>query len=219
MYIHLHTTSWNHKTSLKPHQPPSKSSPTSTSKSTSNTPHSKIPICARYLILAGDVGRLTDYDQLPPLHPKTHIPIRTRIPYSGQPWILQSVFRRRPGKGQTAGTGTLVTGTVSPPSSTRISLPPDPGLGVWDVRFLEPDLVGIEGYSAGEESKISRKITSWTISMTIITITRQISTGCLTRSGPLIHREMRAQKQSIIVVTHHAPLRRGRSSPRHAQNA
>ncbi|KAB8271982.1 hypothetical protein BDV30DRAFT_135877 [Aspergillus minisclerotigenes] len=85
MYIHVYTTSWNHKASPKPHQPPSRSSPTSTSKSTSNTPHSKIPICAKYLILAGDVGRPNRLRQLPPLHPKTNIPIRTRIPYSGQP--------------------------------------------------------------------------------------------------------------------------------------
>ncbi|KAB8211200.1 calcineurin-like phosphoesterase [Aspergillus parasiticus] len=153
-------------------------------------PSFEIPVCAKYLILAGDIGRLTDYDHY--LH-----------------FIQQQTSRFE-----------LVFLTLGNHEFYNVTF----SEGLEKARQLERES-SLQGRRISLESraivqakiKDFQKIKDWTI---------DDHNKCHEADLDWLMNEIRGAKKepetksrSVLVVTHHAPLRRGTSSPRHAENA
>ncbi|OOF99913.1 hypothetical protein ASPCADRAFT_40845 [Aspergillus carbonarius ITEM 5010] len=181
----------------------------------------ELPICAEYLILAGDIGRLADYDDyLFFLQKQTHrfefvfLVLGNHEFYSGT--FVTGLEKARQLEQEPSLNGKLVI-----LHQKRFDIPGSGvtvlGCTLWSnvpydlkdvVRSKVKDFHKIDDWSVDEHNARHEADRAW-----------------LRKEIDLIRQEngklggKRSEKRSILVVTHHAPLLRGTSSPHQARNS
>ncbi|KAB8221441.1 Metallo-dependent phosphatase-like protein [Aspergillus novoparasiticus] len=175
----------------------------------------EIPVCAKYLILAGDIGRLTDYDHYLHFIQKQTSRFELVFLTLGNHEFYSLTFsegleKARQLEQEPSLQGRLVLlhqrGYLIPGSGVRVL-----GCTLWSRISLESRAI------VQAKIKDFQRIKDWTI---------DDHNKCHEADFDWLMNEIRGAKKepetgsrSVLVVTHHAPLRRGTSSPRHAGNA
>lgn len=179
----------------------------------------EIPVCANFLILAGDVGRLTDYDGYLEFLQKQTERFETVFLVLGNHEFYKESFTTALEKAKQLEREPSLNGRLILLHQRRYDIPDSHvtilGCTLWSkVPIDAKDIV---------KSKIQnfRQIQDWTIDdhnaahdADHAWLLREIQSICKE------NQKLRKQDQprSILVVTHHAPSLRKTSSPRHENN-
>ncbi|KAL5358879.1 calcineurin-like phosphoesterase [Aspergillus floccosus] len=179
----------------------------------------EIPACAEYLILAGDIGRLADYNAYRDFIRKQTERFRVVFLVLGNHEfynmsITAGLEKARQLELEPCFNGRLVLlhrkqydipgSHITVLGCTLWSDVPDESKDV--VRMRISDFKHITGWTVEDHNANHREDLAW-----------------LQSEIRMVHREnnyadRQSPKRSVLVVTHHAPLLRGTSSPQHAQN-
>ena len=183
-------------------------------------PSYDIPVCANNLILAGDVGRLADYDDYRNFLQKetdrfelVFLVLGNHEFYNGS--FAAGLEKARRLEQEPSLNGRLIflhQGRYDVPESNVTVL----GCTLWSKVSLESgdivqlkikDFQKIDGWTVDDHNARHDSDLAWLLGeiQSIQDENKNVKRG--------------VRKQSILVVTHHAPLLRGTSSPEHAQNA
>ena len=181
-------------------------------------PSYEIPVCADYLILAGDIGRLTDYeDYLNFLQKQTN---RFKLVFLvlGNHEFYNETFAAGLKKAKQLEQEPSLNGQLIVLHQKRYNIPGSSvtilGCTLWSK--VPQELTDVV------QSKIKdfQKIENWSIDDH--NASHESDLAWLQSELQLLHRENEVQKsgkkKSILVVTHHAPLLEKTSSPQHSQN-
>ncbi|PLN81955.1 Metallo-dependent phosphatase-like protein [Aspergillus taichungensis] len=182
-------------------------------------PSYEIPVCAEYLILAGDIGRLADYDNYRNFLQKQTDRFKLVFIVPGSHEFYNRTFAAGLERARQLEQEPSLNGRLIVLHQKRFDVPGSRvtilGCTLWSkvpceltdiVRSKIKDFQKIEGWSVDDHNANHDSDLAW-----------------LLQEIQLVHEgnrkiEKRSKKRSILVVTHHAPLLQGTSSPQHAQN-
>ncbi|KAE8143410.1 Metallo-dependent phosphatase-like protein [Aspergillus pseudotamarii] len=181
----------------------------------------EIPVCAKYLILAGDIGRLVDYDNYRDFIQKQTDRFELVFLTLGNHEFYNGSFAEGLDKAKQLEREPSLKGRLVLLHQRRYTIPGSRvtilGCTLWS--HVPPDSRVIV------QSKIQdfQKIKNWTIDdhnarheSDLAWLLNEIRTA----DAPETRAQKQQQQQSgLVVVTHHAPSRQKTSSPQHAQNA
>lgn len=178
-----------------------------------------IPVCAEHLILAGDIGRLTDYDDYRNFLQKQTDRFKLVFLILGNHEFYNGTFAAGLEKARQLEQEPSLKGRLIVLHQKRYDVPGSCvtilGCTLWSkvphesrdiVQSKVKDFQKIEGWSVDDHNANHNSDLAW-----------------LLKEIHSIHQEngkaeKRSKKKSILVVTHHAPLLQRTSSPQHAQN-
>ncbi|RAL01775.1 calcineurin-like phosphoesterase [Aspergillus ibericus CBS 121593] len=178
-----------------------------------------IPVCAEYLILAGDIGRLTDYEAYRDFLQKQTDRFKLVFLVLGNHEFYNGTFATGLDKARQLEQEPALNGRLIVLHQRRFDIPgcglTIQGCTLWSnvpseltdlVRSKVKDFQKIEDWSVEEHNTRHEADLAWLVN--------EID------SINLENEEVKKQseKRSTLVVTHHAPLLQGTSSPQHAQN-
>ncbi|KAJ5143447.1 calcineurin-like phosphoesterase [Penicillium bovifimosum] len=182
-------------------------------------PSYEIPVCAEYLILAGDIGRLTDYDDYRNFLQKQTDRFKLVFLVPGNHEFYNGTFAAGLEKARQLEREPSLNGRLVLLHQKRFDVPGSSvtilGCTLWSkvphestdiVRLKINDFQKIEGWSVDDHNANHDSDLAWLLEE-IHSIHEE--------NG---NTEKRTKKQSILVVTHHAPLLQRTSSPQHANN-
>ncbi|PWY80268.1 hypothetical protein BO94DRAFT_626077 [Aspergillus sclerotioniger CBS 115572] len=180
----------------------------------------EIPVCAEYLILAGDIGRLTDYDDYRDFIQKQTDRFKLVFLVLGNHEFYNGTFAAGLEKAAQLEQEPTLNGRLVVLHQKRFDVPGSGviilGCTLWSK--VPCDLEGV----VRSKVKDFQKIEDWSVDDH--NARHESDCAWLMREIDLIRKEngkvgvKRSRKRSILVVTHHAPLLERTSSPRHAQN-
>ncbi|KAB8238230.1 calcineurin-like phosphoesterase [Aspergillus alliaceus] len=178
-----------------------------------------IPVCAEHLILAGDIGRLADYDDYRNFLQKQTDRFKLVFLILGNHEFYNGTFAAGLEKARQLEQEPSLKGRLIVLHQKRYDVPGSCvtilGCTLWSkvphesrdiVQSKVKDFQKIEGWSVDDHNANHDSDLAW-----------------LLKEIRSIHQEngkaeKRSKKKSILVVTHHAPLLQRTSSPQHAQN-
>lgn len=179
-------------------------------------PQFDVPVCSKYLILAGDVGRLQDYDNYLQFLQRQTANFETVFLVLGNHEFYGNSFESGLSKAKALAQEPSLNGRLVLLHQRRFDIPDSDitilGCTLWSqipaesgdiVRYKVQDYNHIEDWTVDQHNTAHESDLAW--------LRNEIQT---------IHTEsqQKAQTRSIVVVTHHAPWLRGTSSPRYAQS-
>ncbi|KAJ5106502.1 calcineurin-like phosphoesterase [Penicillium angulare] len=183
-------------------------------------PSYEIPKRAEHLILAGDIGRLTDYDDYRNFLQKQTNQFKLVFLIPGNHEFYNSSFASGLERAKQLEQEPCFNGKLIILHQKRFDIPYSSvtilGCTLWSkvpseladvVRMRVEDFQKIEGWSVDEHNKRHDEDLAWLLNE-IQVINQENVNGKV---------EKRSERH-ILVVTHYAPLLQGTSSPQHAQN-
>ena len=176
-----------------------------------------IPVCADHLILAGDIGRLADYDSYRHFLQKQTDRFKQVFLILGNHEFYNGTFAAGLEKASQLEQEPCFNGRLIVLQQRRYDIPNSAvtilGCTLWShvphasrdiVREKIRDLRSIEGWSIDQHNANYESDLAWLLN----------EMKAVRRENGDVERQ-----RSVLVVTHHAPLLRGTSSPRHANNS
>ncbi|PYI00411.1 calcineurin-like phosphoesterase [Aspergillus sclerotiicarbonarius CBS 121057] len=179
----------------------------------------EIPVCAEHLILAGDIGRLTDYDDYRNFLHKQTEQFQWVFLVPGNHEFYNETFTAGLEKAKQLEQEPCFKGRLIILHQKRFDVPGSGvtilGCTLWSK--VPPELMDV----VRSKAKDFQKIKDWSVEDH--NASHDSDLAWLLKEIQSIHQEnekaeKRNKKQSILVVTHHAPSLQRTSSPQHAQN-
>lgn len=177
----------------------------------------EIPVCAKHLILAGDIGRLVDYNDYRNFLQKQTDRFELVFLVLGNHEFYNDSFAAGLERARKLEIEPSLNGRLIVLHQKRYDIPESPvtvlGCTLWSkVSSESADIV---------QSRVKdfQKIKDWTIRDHNASFEKDMT--WLLNEIQSIHREdmrLKRQRRSILVVTHHAPCLQKTSSPQHAQS-
>jgi predicted phosphodiesterase len=182
-------------------------------------PSYEIPLCAKHLILAGDIGRLVDYDNYRNFLQKQTDRFEHVFLVLGNHEFYNGTFAEGLEKARRLEREPALNGRLVVLHRKRYNIPGSRvtilGCTLWSkvpheskdiVRSKIKDFQKIEGWTVEDHNAAHESDLAWLLDE-IHSAQQQDKTA-----------EKQSQKQSLLVVTHHAPSIRKTSSPQHVHS-
>ncbi|KAJ5609883.1 calcineurin-like phosphoesterase [Penicillium herquei] len=179
----------------------------------------EIPVCADHLILAGDIGRLIDYEGYRDFLQKQTDNFKTVFLVLGNHEFYQGTQAEGSERAKQLEQEPCLNGRLVLLHQKRYDVPKSQvtilGCTLWSQ--IPPDVADMVGYMISDFQKIK----GWSVDdhnanhdSDLAWLLNEIK---LIREGNEKTAD-KSQKRSILVVTHHAPLMEKTSSPQHSKN-
>lgn len=175
----------------------------------------EFPVCAKHLILAGDVGRLADYDDYREFLRKQTDRFELVVLVLGNHEFYNMSFAAGLERARQLEREPSLNGRLILLHQKRYDVPGSRvtilGCTLWSkvppesrdiVQSKIKDFQKIEDWAVDDHNAAHDSDMGWLL--------KEINSN--------VTPEKQTEERSILVVTHHAPLLRGTSSPQHAQN-